>query len=49
MADADELAALCNRVIVLQWGTVVARLSGTELTEASITHACVADTLEERA
>jgi ribose transport system ATP-binding protein len=48
-ADADELAALCNRVIVLQWGTVVARLSGTELTEASITHACVADTLEERA
>jgi ribose transport system ATP-binding protein len=48
-ADADELAALCNRVIVLQWGRVVARLSGTEVTEGSITHACVADTLEERA
>jgi ribose transport system ATP-binding protein len=43
-ADADELAALCNRVIVLQWGRVVARLSGTEVTQGSITHACVADT-----
>ena len=48
-ADADELAALCNRVIVLQWGRVVARLAGTEVTEGSITHACVAETLEERA
>jgi ribose transport system ATP-binding protein len=45
-ADTDELAALCNEVVVLQWGKVVARLSGTEVTQGSIAHACVAESYE---
>jgi ribose transport system ATP-binding protein len=48
-ADADELAALCNQVVVLQWGRVMTRLTGSEVTQSSITHACVAETYEERA
>jgi ribose transport system ATP-binding protein len=45
-ADTDELAALCNEVVVLQWGKVVARLSGIEVTQGSIAHACVAESYE---
>lgn len=46
--DSDELAALCNRIVVLQRGRVVACLSGAQVTQANITHAGVAETYEER-
>jgi ribose transport system ATP-binding protein len=45
-ADTDELAALCNEVVVLQWGTVVARLSGPDVTQGTIAHACIAESYE---
>jgi ribose transport system ATP-binding protein len=41
-ADTDELAALCQRVIVLSDGRVVAHLSGLRVTAQEISHACLA-------
>jgi len=38
-SDAAELAGLCDRVIVLSRGRVVAQLSGEEASETSIVHA----------
>lgn len=42
--DAAELAGLCDRVLVLSRGTVVADLAGAEVTEKAITHAAVTAT-----
>ena len=36
-ADVDELIALCSRVLVMRGGRMVASLTGTDLTVASIT------------
>jgi ribose transport system ATP-binding protein len=41
-SDTDELAALCHRVIVLSEGRVVAHLTGTRVTAAEISRACLA-------
>jgi ribose transport system ATP-binding protein len=46
--DIDELAALCHRVVIFQRGRLVACLSGAEVTQGSIAHACVAETYQER-
>ncbi len=40
-SDADELAALCRRVLVLREGRIVAYLSGTRLTVANIARECL--------
>jgi ribose transport system ATP-binding protein len=41
-ADSDELAAICQRVIVLSGGRVVAHLTGSRVTANDISHACLA-------
>lgn len=46
--DIDELSALCHRVLIFQRGRLVACLSGAEVTQTSIAHACVAETYQER-
>jgi ribose transport system ATP-binding protein len=38
-ADNEELAAVCDRVIVLRQGEIGARLQGAELTPSAVTHA----------
>jgi ribose transport system ATP-binding protein len=45
--DTDELVATCHRVIVLQRGRVVATLSGQQVTQADVAHACVAENIQE--
>jgi ribose transport system ATP-binding protein len=40
-SDADELAALCHRVLVLSNGRVVAHLTGARVTAAEISRACL--------
>jgi ribose transport system ATP-binding protein len=44
-SDGAELAGLCDRVIVLSRGTVVAELSGDEVTEAKIVEAAVSSSV----
>lgn len=39
--DEAELARICNRVIVLREGKVIAELNGTEVTEAMIVRKCL--------
>jgi ribose transport system ATP-binding protein len=41
--DTDELAALCHRVLILQRGRLVASLSGAQVTQGNVAHACVAE------
>jgi ribose transport system ATP-binding protein len=41
-SDTDELAALCHRVLVLSEGRVVAYLTGSRVTAAEISRACLA-------
>jgi ribose transport system ATP-binding protein len=41
-SDTDELAALCHRVLVLQDGHVAAHLTGSKVTAAEISRACLA-------
>ncbi|MFC5676905.1 ATP-binding cassette domain-containing protein [Aeromicrobium endophyticum] len=45
-ADAAELAGLCDRVIVFSRGTIVAQLSGDDVSERNITSAVVTSTAE---
>ena len=40
-SDADELAALCHRVIVLRDGKIVSQLSGDQLSVANIARECL--------
>jgi ribose transport system ATP-binding protein len=40
--DHEQLAALCDRVVVLQRGRVRSELRGAELTKSSISEACMA-------
>jgi ribose transport system ATP-binding protein len=42
-SDTDELAALCHRVLVLQDGRVAAHLTGSSVTAAEISRACLAN------
>jgi ABC-type sugar transport system ATPase subunit len=42
-SDADELARLCHRVLVFQRGKVAAELERSTLSEASISHALLAE------
>ncbi len=39
--DVDELAALCDRVLVFRKGRIVAELRGQDVTARAITHACL--------
>jgi ribose transport system ATP-binding protein len=48
-ADTDELAALCHRVLVLSEGRVVAHLTGSRVTAAEISRACLASNDRSRA
>ena len=51
-SDADELAAICDRVIVMRGGRPECVLSGIHLTEENIVHECLAPArleVEERA
>jgi ribose transport system ATP-binding protein len=41
-SDTDELAALCHRVLVLSEGRIVETLTGSRVTSAEITRACLA-------
>ena len=41
-SDTDELAALCHRILVLRDGRVVAHLTGSRVTAAEISRACLA-------
>jgi ribose transport system ATP-binding protein len=41
-SDTDELAALCHRVLVLREGRVAACLTGSRVTAAEISRACLA-------
>ena len=43
-SDAKELEGLCDRVIVMSRGQVVATLEGDEVTEERIVHAAVSAT-----
>ncbi len=50
--DAKELEGLCDRVVVMSRGHVVARLEGSEVTEERIVHAAISattHTAEQRA
>ncbi|HEY3735465.1 MAG TPA: sugar ABC transporter ATP-binding protein [Streptosporangiaceae bacterium] len=40
-ADTEELAALCQQVLVLREGRVAARLTGSQVTARSISRACL--------
>jgi ribose transport system ATP-binding protein len=42
-SDTDELAALCHRVLVLREGRVAAHLTGSRVTAAEISRACLAN------
>jgi ribose transport system ATP-binding protein len=44
--DVEELAAICTRVVVLMNGHIVADLTGDDVTESSITRACLGHTTE---
>lgn len=48
-SDAKELEGLCDRVIVMSRGQVVAELIGSEITEERIVHAAVRSTAHTRA
>jgi ribose transport system ATP-binding protein len=41
-SDSDELAALCDRVVILRRGQLVTELSGSEITAENIESACLA-------
>jgi ribose transport system ATP-binding protein len=41
--DTDELAALCHRIVIFQRGRLVASLSGDQVTQGRVAHACVAE------
>ena len=43
--DTDELAALCHRIVIFQRGRLVASLSGDQVTQGRVAHACVAENL----
>lgn len=45
-SDNAELARLCDRVLVLDRGALVEELTGPELTEARLTAACAATSIE---
>lgn len=44
-SDVQELEGLCDRVVVMSSGRVVAELSGTDVTEGQITNAAITSTL----
>ena len=39
--DVEELAALCDRVLVFRKGRVAAELNGSQVTVRAVTHACL--------
>jgi ribose transport system ATP-binding protein len=41
-SDSDELAALCDRVVILRRGQLVAELSGSDITAKNIESASLA-------
>jgi ABC-type sugar transport system ATPase subunit len=41
-AEADELAAICDRVICLHRGRIVAELTGAQVSEHEILHSTAA-------
>ena len=43
LTDTDELAALCHRIVIFQRGRLVASLSGAQVTQGRVAHACVAE------
>jgi len=40
-SDHDQLAQLCDRVLILRRGRIVTEISGDELTKARITEECL--------